>query len=92
MTDKKALDKIKESWGEDYFVKLGIYQHLIECKQKFDMVNNHATMSMSKDELNVELEKELADLKILLDMHVEDEMIDNRLNKFLKNINRGEKK
>ena len=85
MDKEKAIKKIKESWREDYFIKLGVYQHLIECKQKFDMVNNHATMTMSKKELEIELDKELADLKILLDMYVKDEMIEERLNKFFSN-------
>ena len=92
MGKKEALKKIKEKWNEDYFVELGIYQHLIECKQKFEMLKNHAVSPMSKEDLQYELEKELADLKILLDMHVKDDMIEERLNKFFENANKGEKK
>jgi len=78
--------EIKEAWKEDYFLMLGIYQHLEECKQKYDMMKNHSVMSIKKEDLQYELEKELADLKILLDLHVKDEMVKKRLIKFKENI------
>ena len=84
--DKEIFDKIREVWKDDYFVSLGIYQHLVECKQKFEAVKNHAISSLSKDKLQYELDKELADLKILLDMYVKDEMINERLEKFKESL------
>jgi len=82
---KEELDKIKERWKEDYFLGLGIYQHLEECKQKFDMVKNHAILTMKKEDLQTELDKELADLKVLLDMYVKEGIYKKRINKFLEN-------
>jgi hypothetical protein len=83
---KEKLEQIKKAWKNDYFAKLGIYKHLIECKQKFDAVENHSISNMSKEELQKELDKELADLKILLDIYVKEETFQQRINKFLENI------
>ena len=78
--------RIKDAWKEDYFIGLGIYQHLVECKQKFEAVKNHAILPMSKEELQIELDKELADLKILLDMSVKEDVFEKRKEKFLEKI------
>ena len=83
MERQEILDKIKKEWKDDYFVGLDIYQHLVECKQKFEMVKNHAVSSMTKEELQFELDKELADLKIFLDIYVKEDMVEKRLSKFL---------
>ena len=80
--DKETKNKIMEEWQSDYFLSLGIYQHLVECKQKFEMTKNHAVSPMSKEDLQYELDKELADLKLLLDLYVKDDMIEKRLNKY----------
>jgi len=87
MERQEKLNKIKKRWREDYFIGLGIYQHLVECKQKFEMVKNHAVSPMTKEELQSELDKELADLKIFLDMYVKEKMVERRLDKFLRKIN-----
>lgn len=86
MEKEEIIKKIKEEWKNDYFLGLGIYQHLVECKQKFEMVKNHAVSHLSKEELQYELDKELADLKIFLDLYVKEDMINTRLNKFSENI------
>ena len=49
--DEEIKKVIMEEWKNDYFLGLGIYQHLVECKQKFEMVKNHAVSSMSKKDL-----------------------------------------
>ena len=82
---KEAIDEICQRWRDDYFLGLGIYQHIVECKQKFEMVKNHAVLSVSKEDLQFELDKELADLKILLDCYVKEEMVEKRINKFKEN-------
>lgn len=79
---EKIKKEIKDGWKEDYFIELGIYQHLIECQQKFEMVTNSAVLTIKKEDLQYELEKEFADLKILLDLYVKDEMVKKRLIKF----------
>ncbi|GEM_PF-3247750 len=82
--EEEIKNKIMAEWQNDYFLSLGIYQHLVECKQKFEMTKNHAVLPMSKEALQYELDKELADLKLLLDLYVKDEMVKERLNKYLK--------
>jgi len=83
----EKMKMIKEHWKEDYFISLGIYQHLVECKQKFDAVKNSAIISdFTKEQLQFELDKELADLKILLDMYVKQEMFSKRINKFIEKM------
>jgi len=87
MRKEDLPESIKKAWKDDYFVSLAIYQHLAECKEKFEMVKNHAVSPMSKEELQFELDKELADLKMLLDLYVKDDMMEKRVNKFLENEN-----
>jgi len=86
MEENKIKEEIRKAWKSDYFLGLGIYQHLAECKQKFEMVKNHAVLTMKKEDLQLELDKELADLKILLDLYVKEEMVKKRLIKFQENI------
>jgi len=86
---KELEEEIKKAWKDDYFISLGIYQHLVECKQKFEAVKNHAINSLPKDKLQLELDKELADLKILLDIYVKESMINERLKKFQEKINKN---
>jgi hypothetical protein len=78
----KIKREIKDGWKDDYFILLGIYQHLEECKQKYDMVKNNKILNLNKEDAQFELDKELADLKILLDLYVKDEMVEKRLIKF----------
>lgn len=86
--DREEIMKIiKEEWRNDHFLELGIYQHLVECKQKFEAVKNHAILEMSKEDLKFELDKELADLKVLLDLYIKEDMINKRLIKFKENRN-----
>jgi hypothetical protein len=92
MERKEILEKIRKEWKSDYFIGLGIYQHLAECKQKFELVKNHAVSNLSKEKLQYELDKELADLKILLDMYVKDEVLVQRLDKFKDNLEKDGKK
>ncbi|MDP2947178.1 MAG: DUF3850 domain-containing protein [Nanoarchaeota archaeon] len=88
---KEKLENLKKEWKSDFFVKLGIYQHLVECKQKFEFTKNHAVLDLSKEELKYELDKELADLKVLLDIYVKEEMYKERLEKFIKNLEKDGK-
>lgn len=86
---KKNIAEIKKEieakWSDKHFLELGIYQHLIECKQKFEATKNHSLLNLSKKKLKYELDKELTDLKILLDMYTSEELLEKRINKFWEN-------
>lgn len=83
MIDEK-LKKIKERYKDDYLNKLSIADHLRECIFLYDYDYKYKKTS-------IKLYKELADLKILLDIFFEKkeyrkELIEMRIDKFIENI------
>lgn len=79
--------KIKEKFSDKYFLVLAIYQHLIECQQKFEAYKNHSLYEYNKEYLEKEMDKELADLFILLEMYVSEDLYNQRIQRFLEHIN-----
>ena len=66
----EILEKLlKNKWEDDYLRLLSIYDHLVECKMKYEAYKMAAVnKDFSKEELKKELFKELTDLHILLDI------------------------
>ena len=79
--------KIKEGiWSNKYFCKLALLDHVRECLEKDNYLKATNT---SKTEVGYEnLEKELMDLKIILDLYFKDseELYEKRIDKFYKNL------
>lgn len=66
------IDIIRSRFNEDYLRILSIFDHLIECTEKYKAYKLEAiNKDFCKEELFYELNKELMDLKILLDIHSE---------------------
>ena len=76
-------------WKDSYLRKLSIYDHLVECKLRYEAYKLHSTnVHFSKEDLEKELDKELVDLYILLSLHYEDrpELIQERASVFLEKM------
>ncbi len=69
--------------------KLALLDHLRECLEKDNYLKGADTPKDSKEYAN--LDKELMDLKIILEMYFEGnvELYEKRLDKFLQNLNKG---
>jgi hypothetical protein len=87
MNNKKDL--IKNRFEDKYLLKLAILDHIKEIylKDKYMKATDIST-SNEKERLQFAVEKEMMDLKILLDVWAEDkkELKDKRIDKFCKNI------
>lgn len=87
MVDSK-FDKLKKSnkWSDDYFCKLALLDHLRECLEK----DNHLKANdVAKDNIGYQnLDKELMDLKIILDLYFVDnkKLYKKRLDKFISKL------
>ncbi len=73
---------LKGLWGNKYFCKMVLFDHLRECIQK----DNYLKATDSKD--TEALDKELMDLKIILDLYFNDrkELEKKRIEKFIQKM------
>lgn len=88
-SDNQKVEKLlTEKWNNKYFCKLALLDHLRECLEKDNYLK--AIDANKKDFGYQNLEKELMDLKIILDFYFcdSDDLYQNRLNKFIENINK----
>lgn len=74
-------------WSDKYLCKLAILDHLRECLEK----DNHLkALDIPKTDIGYQnLDKELMDLKVILDLYFHDnqDLFDKRINKFLEKLN-----
>lgn len=86
MTTEAKLTKLKEGkWKDKYFCKLAILDHLRECLEKDNYLK--ATDTPKTDEGYDNLDKELMDLKIILDFYFEgSDWYEKRIDKFYENL------
>jgi len=81
---QEIIKKLKEwKWGDKYLSKLALLDHIRECLEKDNYLK--ATDADKASEGYKNLDKELMDLKIILDFYFdgEDELYQKRLEKFL---------
>ncbi len=86
MTTKEKYKALKNGkWQNKYFCKLALLDHLRECLEKDNYLKATDT---PKSDLGYEnLEKELMDLKIILDLYFNDSTLhEKRLDKFIENL------
>ncbi len=88
MSINEKIELLKQGkWSDKYFCKLALLDHLRECLEKDNYLK--ATDTPKTDSGYVNLEKELMDLKIILDFYFENsELYDKRLNRFIENLNK----
>ena len=78
-----SIEKLLENeWGNKYFCKLALFDHVRECLQKDNYLKAIDEPKSSKK--YKELDKELMDLKIILDLYFSgsDDLYQKRLKKF----------
>src|SRR3990167_9662657 len=80
-------EQLLTKWSNKYFAKLGLLDHLRECFEKDNYLK--ATDSPKESQGYKDLEKELMDLKIILDFYFKDsqDLYEARLDKFLQKLN-----
>lgn len=84
--DDNKIKKIKEVINNDYLKLLFISDQLNTCMIKYNYFKNHSIEVHKKKFYNVELNKELADLYILLNIYLSEELINLRIDKFIVHI------
>jgi phage terminase large subunit-like protein len=86
MTTKEKLSKLREGkWSSKYFCKLALLDHLREYLEKDNYLK--ATDTPKSDKMYDNLDKELMDLKIILDLYFEDsDWYTKRIDKFYENL------
>ena len=81
------IEKLKKSkWSDKYLCKLALLDHLCECLEKDNYLK---ATDAPKDSVEYKsLDKELMDLKIILDMYFDDKdkLYTERINKFIDNL------
>ncbi len=83
--DKKYKKLKQGKWSNKYFCKLALFDHIRECLEKDNYLK--ATDTPKTDEAYNNLDKELMDLKIILDLYFEDtDWYEKRLEKFFENL------
>jgi len=95
MMDKISDLKIlfDEKWNDKYLNLLAISDHLTECKLKYEAYKLESiNKDFTKEELKYELDKELMDLKILLDLYTNNNLVNRnlynkRIERFLEKLN-----
>lgn len=83
------LKKLYENkWSNKYLCKLALLDHIRECLAKDNFLK--ATDAPKSSEGYQKLDKELMDLKIILDFYFqhEQDLYKNRIDKFLENLNK----
>lgn len=80
------ISQLKEKRSNKYFCKLALLDHLRECLEKDNYLK--ATDAAKDSEGYQHLDKELMDLKIILDFYFEDrqDLYEARINKFFENL------
>lgn len=83
----EKLKQLKQGkWSDKYFCKLALLDHLRECLEK----DNHLkAIDAPKDSDGYKaLDKELIDLRIILELYMEgkEDLFEARLDKFLANL------
>ncbi len=87
MNSKYKNLKESNEWSNKYFCKLALLDHIRECLEKDNYLK--ATDTPKTDKGYENLDKELMDLKIILDLYFEDsDLYEERLEKFLNNLER----
>jgi hypothetical protein len=88
MNTKEKYNKLRKGkWSNKYFCKLAILDHLRECLEKDNYLK--ATDTPKTDIAYENLDKELMDLKILLDLYFEDSnWYKKRIGKFYDNLDK----
>ncbi len=89
MESKYIFKKLKENKRSNkYFCKLALLDHIRECLQKDNYLK--ATDADKNSIWYQNLDKELMDLKIILDLYFDwnEKLYLKRLNKFLENLNK----
>ena len=72
-------------WSNKYFCKLALLDHIRECFEKDNYLK--ATDTPKTDKGYEMLDKELMDLKIILDLYFQDsDWEEKRLSKFIENL------
>ena len=86
MNTEEKIKKIKEGkWSNKYFCKLAMLDHIRECLEKDNYLK--ATDTPKSDIGYENLDKELMDLKIILEIYFSDsELYSKRIDKFYENL------
>jgi len=82
---------LNSKWKDKYLNLVAISDHLTECKLKYEAYKlDSINKDFSKEELKFELDKELMDLKILLDIYVYNnsmkDLYNKRIERFLEKL------
>ncbi len=83
---QEKLEKLKPKWSNKYFCKLALLDHLRECLEKDNYLKAIDAPKNSEGYKN--LDKELMDLKIILNFYFADnnELYESRINRFLEKL------
>ncbi len=87
MNTEEKLEKIKKGkWSNQYFCKLAMLDHIRECLEKDNYLK--ATDTAKADKGYENLDKELMDLKIILELYFDNdfELYSKRIDKFYENL------
>lgn len=84
---QEKLEQLKLKWSNKYFCKLALLDHLRECLEKDNYLKAIDAPKDSEGYKN--LDKELMDLKIILNLYFSDndELYKTRVDKFLERAN-----
>jgi len=81
--ENKIIQLKKGIWSNKYFCKLALLDHLRECLEKDNYLK--ATDAPKNSDGYKNLDKELMDLKVILDLYFDDnnELYTQRIDKFI---------
>jgi hypothetical protein len=88
MDHNDKLEKLREGkWSNKYFCKIALLDHLRECLEKDNYLK--ATDTPKTDDGYKNLDKELMDLKIILDFYFDEkDLYEKRIDKFYDNLDK----
>ena len=86
--EEKLKTLIEGKWSDKYLCKLALFDHIRECLEKDNFLK--ATDEEKWSIWYENLDKELMDLKIILDFYFknEEKLYQKRVDKFLNNLNK----
>ena len=86
--EEKLKALIEGKWSDKYLCKLALFDHIRECLEKDNFLK--ATDEEKWSIWYENLDKELMDLKIILDFYFknEEKLYQKRVDKFLNNLNK----
>lgn len=90
---ENKINELKNSkWSDRYFCRLAMLDHIRECLEKDNFLK--ATDAPKDSDGYKHLEKELMDLKIILDLYFNDydNLHETRINKFINNLDNNSRK